>query len=139
MIYSWQGSARTPTALAVVGLWLLGVAVLWLVFAAHWVICLLLLVAIAPSVIDILRNRTATLEVDPQQLRWTSALRDGESTEIDHVRLDRRFDGGFRITLLHPNGSHTRLPPDVRPPAAELEAALAQAGISAERHPFSPF
>jgi len=41
--------------------------------------------------------------------------------------------------VLHANGSHTRLPPDVAPPVAQLELALKDARIPAERHPFSPF
>ena len=139
MIYRWTGSARTSASLAIVAAWLVGVAVLCFVFSAHWAICLLLLAAVVPSIWDILRNQTATLEVHQNRITWTSSLRDGDSAEIDKIRLDRRWDGGFRITLLHPNGSHTRLPPDLRPPINDLEAALAEAGLSAERHPFSPF
>ena len=139
MIYAWEGRGRRPAVfIAIAGLWAL-VALLWVLFDAAWFILLLFIAASLPLLRDALRDTTARIEVWPNRIVWASALLDGERGDIDHVRLDRRFDGSLKITLVHPDDSHTRLPPDVTPPADALEAALIEAGISAERHPFAPF
>lgn len=139
MIYEWEGRGRRPAVfVAIVALWF-AAAALWLIFSVAWFIVLLLLATSAPLIRDALRDDTTRVEVWPKRLVWTSSLTSGDRADIDRVRLDRRFDGSMKITLLHPNGSHTRLPPDVTPPPDALEAALDEAGISAERHPFSVF
>jgi hypothetical protein len=65
-------------------------------------------------------------------------LGQGDRSDVDHVRLNRRFDGTFKVTLVHVGGATTRLPPDIAAPVGPFEAALKEAGIAAQRHPFSP-
>jgi len=139
MIYDWHKQGRRPaTFCAVAALWGLA-AVLWFWFQASWVLVALILLTAVPVCVDLARNPQSRLEVWRGRLVWISALKNGDTSDIEKVRLDRRFDGGMRLTVLHANGSHTRLPPDVAPPVAQLELALKDAGIPAERHPFSPF
>jgi hypothetical protein len=110
----------------------------WLVFSLAWEIPAILLAFTLPSLWDIIRDNRAWVEVWPNRIVWASALRGGDRSDIDHVRIDRRFDGGMKITLVHVGGAHTRLPPDVAPPIDVFQTALKDAGIVAQRHPFSP-
>ena len=139
LIYQWQRQGRRPATVWAVVVTFVAAALLWAVVEAHWAVWAIAFVLSAPALWDLWRNPAARIEVHPQRIVWVSALRSGDRSNIDHVRLDRRFDGGLRITLIHGGGSHTRLPPDVAPPVDDLHNALAVAGISAERHPFSVF
>lgn len=139
MIYVWERQGRRATVLVAIGaLWLVAL-VLWLAFSVAAFVTMILIGVSLPLIWEAMRNTKTQLEVWPRRVVWASALRDGDHSDIDHVRLDRRFDGGMKITLIHVGGAHTRLPPDVTPPADALEAALKEAGIAAQRHPFSPF
>ncbi|WP_375280593.1 hypothetical protein [Pseudooctadecabacter sp.] len=112
---------------------------LWAVFDAAWFVLAIILLASLPAMLDVIRNPEVRLEVWDGRIVWLSGLRSDESANIQRVRLDRRFDGGMRITLIHSEIAHTRLPPDIVPPVDAFEAALKSAGIPAEKHPFSPF
>jgi hypothetical protein len=139
LIYLWEHQGRRATVLvAIAALWLVAL-VLWLAFSVAVFVTVILIGVSLPLIWEAVRNTKTRLEVWPSRVVWASALRDGDRSDIDHVRLDRRFDGGLKITLIHVGGAHTRLPPDVTPPADALEAALKEAGIAAQRHPFSPF
>lgn len=137
--YIWERQGRRPAPLWVATLILIAALTLRVIFDAAWgvVLCITLL-AVLP-LWDWWRNRVARLKITPGRVEWSSALRDGASDDIAMLRLDRRFDGSMRITLLHSNGSHTRLPPDIAPPPLALEQALSVADIPCERHPFSVF
>jgi hypothetical protein len=111
----------------------------WLVFSVAWGIAAILLAFTLPALWDVIRDNRAWVEVWPNRIVWASALRGGDRSDIDHVRIDRRFDGGMKITLVHVGGAHTRLPPDIAPPVDVFQTALKDAGIVAQRHPFSPF
>lgn len=111
----------------------------WLVFDAGWFVLLFFMALSAPALFDLIRNPQSKLEIWPNRIVWQSVLLNGDRQDIDHVRLDRRFDGALKITLIHVGGAHSRLPPDITPPADAAEDALKAAGIAVERHPFTPF
>jgi len=137
VIYSWSRRGRRPVVLwGLATLWGLALC-FWLVFDAAWFVSALIAASTLPALYDYWRNQTALVEIHPGRVSWCSSLVDGDRTDIDHVRLNRQFNGSMKITLIHPDGTHTRLPPDITPPITEFETALSSAGISAQRHPFT--
>lgn len=138
MIYEFERRGRRPaTILIVVAIWI-GLLALWVFLSmAVWIV-LLLVAFTLPALWDIIRDPRGTVQVWPDRIVWSSTLGRGDRTDVDHVRLNRRFDGTFKVTLVHVGGATTRLPPDIAPPVDAFEAALQQAGIATERHPFSP-
>ncbi len=137
MIYRFESQARqTSTIVKLLLLW--GITLcLWVALdATLWIVAGLALFSL-PVLWDVVRNTTVELEVWPGRIVWSSSLKNGDRADIDHVRLNRRFDGSMKITLVHVGGSQTRLPPDVSPPIDAFETALKDAGIAVQRHPFS--
>lgn len=139
MIYRHERRGRrTSTLIKLVivwGIFILGLATLDM---AWWIAAIGVAITL-PAVVDYIRDTRTWVEVWPGRIVWKSALNSGASTDIDRIRLDRRFDGGIRITLVHKGATHTRLPPDIAPPVDAFQDALTSAGLSAERHPFSVF
>jgi hypothetical protein len=92
-----------------------------------------------PALVDWITDRAAWLAIYPDRLTWRSGRRDGAmpAAEIAHLRLDRRMDTGFRLTIVDSAGRPHPLPPDLPAPADDLTEALDRAGIAHERHPFS--
>ena len=139
--YNHQHHGRSPTHfVALAGAWAV-LAGLWVgVGAAPWVVALLGM-ATLPLVWDIARNPQQWLRLDHRGLAWQGL--GGQQhialAEIDHVRLDRRFDFSMRITIVPKAGPRLRLPPGLAPPADALQSALQAHGISCQRHPFSLF
>jgi hypothetical protein len=109
-----------------------------LVFNLVWGITAILLAFTLPALWDVIFDTHSWVEVWPKQIVWASALRGGNRSDICHVNISRRFDGSMKITLIHVSGAHTRLPPDIAPPVDIFQAALKEAGITTERHPFTP-
>lgn len=139
MIYRFERRARNASAvmmLAVIWATLLG---LWIALDLAWWIVAFFGALTLPALWDVMRDARATLEIWPGRIVWTAAFSSGDRSDVDHVRLNRRFDGSMKVLLVHEGGATTRLPPDIAPPADKLERALSDAGISAERHPFFPF
>lgn len=139
MIYKWSRQGRRPATVWAAVLVLGAALCLWLVFDAAWFVATLIAAFSSPALFDLWRNPQSRLEVWPNRIVWASPLMRGDRRDIDHVRLDRRFDGSMKITLIHVGGAHTRLPPDITPPTQALENALKNAAIAAQRHPFTPF
>ena len=137
MIYRFERRGRSfSTALSVLAV-LVVILLLWVVLdLAIWIAAILAAFAL-PALWDLIRDPRGTLEVWPGRILWASTLGRGDATDIDHVRLNRRFDGTMKVTLVHVGGATTRLPPDIAAPVAQLEPALAKAGIATQRHPFS--
>jgi hypothetical protein len=138
MIYAFERSGRSGGAIVTICvIWavLLG---LWVVLTVAWWIIAILLAFTLPALWDAVRDTRARVEVWPKRLVWSATFSDGDATDIDHICMNRRFDGSVKIMLVHVGGATTRLPPDIAPPIAALEAALADAGIRAQRNPFSP-
>ncbi|AKS45693.1 hypothetical protein SAMN05444287_0791 [Octadecabacter temperatus] len=139
MIYRHERRGRRwGVALPLFGAWV-AIFALWISLSAAWWIVVIAVAFTLPALWDVIRDTRTWVEVWPQRIVWGSALRSGETADIDHVRLDRKFDGGMKITLIHVGGTHTRLPPDVSPPVDAFQKALKDAGITAQRHPFSVF
>lgn len=92
-----------------------------------------------PALVDWITDRQLRLSVHPDRLTWQSGRRDGAmpADEIRHLRIDRRMDTGFRLTIVDTAGRLHRLPPELPAPADALTDALDRAGIAHERHPFS--
>jgi hypothetical protein len=92
-----------------------------------------------PALADWITDRQVRLTVHPDRLSWKSGRRDGAmpAAEIGHLRIDRRMDTGFRLTIVDTAGRLHHLPPDLPAPADALAAALDRAGIAHERNPFS--
>lgn len=120
----------------VLGSWA-ALAVLWVVFdMAPW-ITLVLAAFTLPALWDLIRDRRSHIELYQGRIVWESPLGRNDVKDADHVRINRRFDFSFRITVVHVGGATTRLPADLAPPIAAFEAALGAAGIPTQRHPFS--
>ncbi len=127
--------ARAPKQLAIVVIGLLLMAGLLVVFqAVWWLVALLALVAV-PAVIDILRDRRATLRVDDTHLTWESGRRNGEVPleRIAKVKLRTTFDLSQRAQVLLKDGQKTRLPMECLPPGRVLDAAFEARGVPTER------
>lgn len=139
MIYRFERRARkTSTVLALALIWA-GLVALWVSLDMAWWIFAVLSALPLPALWDVIRDARSSIEVWPGRIVWRAAFSDGDRSDVDHVRLNRRFDGSMKVLLVHVGGATTRLPPDIAPPADRLESALKDAGIPAERHPFSPF
>ena len=139
MIYRFERRGRRwGVVLPLVGVWII-ILILWASLDAVWWIMAIAITFTLPALWDVIKDNRAWVEVWPARVVWGSALRGGDRADIDHIRLDRRFDGGMKITLVHVGGAHSRLPPDVTPPVDDFQAALKEAGITAQRHPFSIF
>ena len=139
MIYHWKKQGRRPaTFVLVVSIWSV-MAFLHLILGATWIITACIGLLTFPAVFDLLRNPQTSFEIWPNRLVWRSSFISGDVNDIDHLRLDRRFDGAMKITIIHLGGAQTRLPPDVTPPPNKIEPALKEAGITVQRNPFSPF
>lgn len=138
MIWEWRQEGRRWSAILLVGgLWA-GLALLWLVFAAHPAFLLILFAVSLPAAWDIGQNRHLALEVHADQLIWTSGVAQ-DALALDAgtvVSLRRRFDGGLRIAVTNRFGQDVRLPPYLDPPLGPLEAALQQSAAKVRRDPF---
>lgn len=139
MIYTFEKRGRTPfTVFALLAIWG-GLFLIWLGLGASiWVIGGVALFTL-PAFWDVIRDSRATLTISKGRIAWDAAFSSGDRSDVDHVRLNRRFDGSMKVLLVHVGGATTRLPPDVVPPVEALEKALAKADIPTQRHPFLPF
>lgn len=139
--FRYTAPARSIRAMGVLGgLWAV-LAYGWLRMEAEtWIVAGLALFSL-PALWEIVTGRVASVTLAEAELRWQSGQRSETVplAQIDHVRLDRRFDGAMRVTLVLRDQRRLRLPPDCVPPARAFEAALHRAGLRTERHPFSLF
>lgn len=135
----FETHGRRPAVLmTVIAVWA-GLIVLVLALdMAIWIAAILAL-ATLPALSDWFTNRTASIEVHTGGIDWQSGRHHGQFPmhSIRHLRLDRRMDGSYRLSIQDANGRTHRLPPDIAPPPGALEAALDAAGIAHQRHPFS--
>ena len=139
MIYTFERSGRrtgSPIILALI--WAVVIALIFMISFSPWIAAVLLAFTL-PALWDYVRNSKAEVEVWPNRLVWRAAFSNGNRSDIDHVRLNRRFDGTVKVLIVHVGGATTRLPPDIAPPIAAFEEALKEAGITTLRNPFLPF
>ncbi len=127
-------SARTPGAYLALGLSL----AIWFALGAvnaHWI--LLAVLVIPPSLVawDLLKNDTATFALTDTHLSYGI----GRETQrvpldrIDMVRLNRRLDFSWRVTLRLTDGTRLRIPPPCLPPMGAFEAALTARDVRIDR------
>ncbi|WP_420584479.1 hypothetical protein [Ruegeria sp.] len=139
--FTYTRHNRSPrTVVILIGVYAALLALVILFDAAWWLIGILAL-ATLPAVWDIAQNTRAGLVLDQHCLRWFTGTREAEValTDIDHVRLDTRWDFSVRVSLVLTTKKRIRLPDESTPPHREFEAVLEGAGLRVERHHFTIF
>ncbi|HSG55096.1 MAG TPA: hypothetical protein VLA45_06540 [Paracoccaceae bacterium] len=134
-----RANGRNPrTALALVGVWAV-LALLLVVFQAAPLIVGGLGLFTLPALWDLVSNRGSGLRVTDQDLHWFSGAKADTIPlpRIKTVRLDRRLDLSYRVSVVLRDDRRIRLPQDCVPAIDRLEEVLHKAGIAVERHPFS--
>lgn len=139
MSYHFERRARSPRNVAFLTTVWVGLAAVWIGLDAAWWVVVALAMFTLPAVWDIARDARSSVTVSTGCITWQGAFSEGQRKDVDHVRMNRRFDGSMKILLVHVGGATTRLPPDISPPPDAFEAALVAANIPVQRHPFSPF
>lgn len=127
-----------PVVAALGAVWIM-IALLCIALDMTFWIAVVMAAFTLPALWDVIRDSQSSIEVWPNRITWNAAFSDGDVSDINEVRLNRRFDGSMKVILVHIGGKTTRLPPDIAPPVAAFEAALDEAGIAHQRHPFLPF
>lgn len=129
-------NARTAWVLA--GVWALLAVLLVFFDAAPWIVGGLGLFTL-PALWDLVSDRLSGLRLTEDGLHWFSGRQSDTIplARIRAVRLDRRLDLSFRVSVVLRDDRRIRLPQDCLPRIPALEAALTRAGIRVERHPFS--
>ncbi|MDX1743780.1 MAG: hypothetical protein R3186_09325 [Ruegeria sp.] len=139
--YSFTRHNRTRrSVLTLMGIYA-GLLALVIVFDAAWWLVGLLSLSTLPALWDIIQDTQAGLTLDPDRIYWFSGNREAEValSEIDHVRLDTRWDFSVRSALVLASGKRIRLPDEAMPPHKEFESILEKAGLRVERHHFRVF
>lgn len=122
----------------VLGIWGIVLSLTVLIDLAGWIALTLALFTL-PALWDWFSNRRSNLEIHSNRVSWQSGRQEGTVPiqHIDHMRIDRRIDGGFRLSIAPTDRRPIRLPPDIPADPSRLEPALKEAGIAFQRHPFS--
>lgn len=130
---------RNPrTAVVLLGVWV-ALLLFWVgLDAAPWIMIGLALFTL-PALWDLVTDRPSGLRLTDDSLHWFSGRRSDTVplAQIKAVRLDRRLDLSYRVSIVLRDDRRIRLPQDCLPEIPTLDAALTQAGIRVERHPFS--
>lgn len=139
--YSYTRHNRSPQVIAILLSVYSALAVLFIAFDAVWWLIGLLALFTLPALWDFAQNTRSGLRLDQDGLRWFSGRREAgvRLSEIDHVRLDTRWDFSVRMSLVLTSEKRIRLPDESTPPHRELESRLKEAGLKVERHHFGPF
>jgi hypothetical protein len=126
------------TALVLTGVWGLLLLLLGVFDAAPWIIGGMGLFTL-PALWDLVSDRPSGLRLTEDSLHWFSGKQADTIPlpRIKAVRLDRRLDLSFRVSVVLRDDRRIRLPHDCLPPIPQLETALTRAGLRVERHPFS--
>lgn len=137
LAYRLRGrNSRTAGVLAAI--WSALAALIVAVDASVWIVAGIALFTL-PAVWDLVADRPSGMRIDANGLEWHSGRQRQTLplVRIKAVRLDRRLDLSFRVSLVLHDNSRIRLPQECLPSMDRLETALQQAGIQVERHPFS--
>lgn len=139
--YHFERQARSLALFVVLLAWGLGLCLMWIIFQAAWFFLVLFALPLGPALWDLWRNPHSGLSIADGHFKWHHGGSKNQLplSEIEKLRLDRRWDFSFRATLILRNGQKLRLPQPVLPQAEELENALSLIGIPSERHHFSVF
>lgn len=139
--YSFTRHNRSPKAMIMVISVYAGLIALVILFDAVWWIIALLALSTLPALWDIARGTQAGVILDQTTLHWFSGSREAQVdlADIDHVRLDTRWDLSVRVSLVLRSDKRIRLPDESTPSHKEFERVLQQAGLRVERHHFTVF
>ncbi|SDE17619.1 hypothetical protein [Ruegeria marina] len=131
--------ARSPRNIAIlIAVWA-GLSALAVFFGAAWWIIALGALPTLPLLWDIVADRQAGLDLDDSRISWFSGRMTGvaELGEIDHVRLDTRWDFSVRATLCLKSDRQLRLPQECTPPHRDFETVLKDRELTVVRHHFA--
>ncbi|MFD3191103.1 hypothetical protein ACFMPD_12620 [Sedimentitalea sp. HM32M-2] len=137
--FTFSRQGRSPRILALlIAIYATLVAAVLLIDAAWWLMLLLALPTL-PALWDVVNNTGAGLCLGDTRLNWHSGRRSGtlELAEIDHVRMDTRWDFSVRVRAVQRNGKRVQLPFESVPPHRDFETALQARGVSVRRGHFS--
>lgn len=125
---------RNPRSILVLSLVTTGLIGL-LGYGVHWGIVAVLSFFVMPTLVDVAFNPVATFELDDNGIRWKNATQESELSfhQIKSVHVATRLGVAFRITLIMYDEAKVRIPQDVLPPRADLEAALDRHSIPVKR------
>ena len=127
--------ARAPSTLIIaVSTAMLGL-VLYVVFDAAWWIALPISLIAVPAMVEAVKGRVATLNLNDTQISWHSASRQGDVAlaRIELAKFRTTFDLSQRLVLLLDNGQRARIPPECIPPGRALEDGLKARGVRTQR------
>ncbi len=134
-----RNRGRNPrTALVLLGIWGLLVGLVLLFDAALWIVAGFALFTL-PALWDLASDRVAGLVLTGQDLHWFSGRQEDTipHLRIKAIRLDRRLDLSYRVSVVLTDDRRIRLPQECLPQIDTLARACEEAGIRVERHPFS--
>ena len=139
--YTFTRHNRTPRTILILVLVYAALIALLILFDAAWWLVGLLGLTTLPALWDIAKGTQAGMTLDHDGIRWFSGNREGlvALADIDHVRLDTRWDFSVRTSLVLKSGKRIRLPDESTPHHSELEAAFQQAALRLKRHHFNIF
>lgn len=134
-------SARNAKSIALIALWLFGLAALHLWFGAIWYIVAGLALPLIPALIEQVRNPTRWFRITADTISWFDGITIQEVplARVQTLRLDTRWDLSVRARLDLKSGQKVVLPPTVTPDHNELERVAQSLGITTERHHFRVF
>lgn len=138
-LLDFQARGRnSSTAWVLAAVWSGLAALVITVDASVWIVAGFALFTL-PAVWDLVADRPSGIRLDAEGLHWHSGRHQQNIplARIKAVRLDRRLDLSFRVSLVLHDNRRIRLPQECLPPIDRLDAALRQAGLRVERHPFS--
>ena len=131
---SYSRSARTRVAY----ISLIVSILLWFALGAvqtHWII--LALFIIPPSLVawDLMKNDIAHFHMDDTHMTYGIGREEDRVAfdQIEILRLNRRLDFSWRVTMRLKDGTRLRLPPPCVPPMDDFERALQERQINVDR------
>ena len=137
--YSFSRRGRTPRLLGILICIYAALLAAIILFDAAWWLMALFALPTLPALHDLYADPESGLRLDDRTLSWCSGRRHAELAldEIDHMRLDTRWDFSVRATAVLTSGKKIRLPYESLPPHRVLETELQARGVRVERHHFS--
>ncbi|MBO9408556.1 hypothetical protein J7399_14035 [Shimia sp. R9_1] len=105
-----------------------------LLAGTYWAIVAFLSLFALPTLVDVLFNPVANFALSEAEVRWKNATQEAEIElgQIKSIQIATRLNVAFRMTFVMQDGAKVRIPQDVLPPRADLEAALQTLGVAVE-------
>ncbi|GHG90782.1 hypothetical protein [Pseudodonghicola xiamenensis] len=139
--FRFQQQARSARLIILLAAIYLVLIAAYLFLDALWWLLALLALPTLPALSDLIRNPDAGLEIDATTFRWWSGRhrREVPLSEIDHIRMDTRWDFSVRVRLMLRSGRYLQLPHESLPHHRGLEQGLIARDLRVERHHFTVF